>query len=113
MKVLFVNFNYECIPYDKNVHAIMVYKFLYWHNGGDEIILAGCDSVFCSTHKALLITANEIDKNLPMKTPDGVGEVQRKRGIVDWGSLGFMIETPDEYRARIVEALGIKDGCQR
>ncbi|MBU4082735.1 hypothetical protein KKB98_02200 [Patescibacteria group bacterium] len=102
MKAYFVDFD-GCVPYEINVHAALVYKFLFWEK--DETLLAG--SSHFKAHSEIL---KEAHQNAPNEKANGAGEIFGSE-IMYWDSIGYNILTPEKLRPIIVKIIGVKDGC--
>lgn len=102
MKIIWIEENDAPEPYDEETHGRWKRKFIYWFNDGDEIIIIGPYDI---QHRLLAMLAKEL---IPSDIPDGAGYIDHFNEIVDWESVGFDIETPDEFKLSIIKALNLK-----
>lgn len=117
MKVLWLQQNpdqtdwgtrFKAVPYEKE-NRRYAYKFLFW-NIGEGLLLVGPNMPMdmCSTHAGLLEIFQElVPEEIPEKHITGAGNI-RMGGVSSWESIGFKVETPEEFRLPILEALGFK-----
>lgn len=101
MKVFFVFYAGKREPYNKEIHAKKVEKFIYWSNGGEEVIITGLGGI---AHDKLLEAAGDL---APAGKPDGAGRAMD--GIIDcWESYKLNVQTPTALFDHIREELGLK-----
>lgn len=96
----------QLVPYEKEKHAQLVFKFLYWGEGisGTPIIIAG-ESIYA--HKDLAFIAK--NKGVVAgQQPNGAGICWDKGVVQRWSSQILKVTTPEELRPIILEALGLR-----
>ena len=95
----------ELVPYEKEEHAQLVFKFLYWGEGanGHPIIIAGNNNY---SHANINFIAEGSDVVAHDKKPDGAGTCLWEFGI-SWTSTSLKVTTPDALRPIILEAIGL------
>ena len=99
---------FKAVPYEKENRAY-AYKFLFW-NIGEGLLVIGPSMLShpCGTHVGLFEIFRDLaPEEIPNKKPDGAGNIMRT-GVSAWKSIGFKVETPEEFRLPILEALGFK-----
>jgi len=85
-----------------NEHASKAYKFLYW---SEQDLLLVSDN-FCREHREIAEKAGSL---IPSTDPDAGGVVWNGK-IRQWFSAGYNVETSEELKPLLAEAMGIEDG---
>jgi len=102
MKVYFIDLSKEAVPYQKEKHAKLAYKFLFWSK--ENVLLVGSRNL--EMHKEVWKEAGLL---APERLPDGAGSILPPGEVCSWDSCGYDIYTPDQYKPLILEALGMKE----
>ncbi len=76
-------------------------KFLYYGNGDEGLLIFGN----FESHIFLVAAARECGMHVP-SNPSGAGNIENGT-IVTWNSVGFHVETPEELRPILTQALHI------
>lgn len=99
------------VVYDPNLHRGRLHKFLYFESarqGAEEQTIICADQQVL-THKELFERAKGLGFELSLDELKGAGACIGGRiyPMMGWSSIGFDIETPDELKLIIIEALAL------
>ena len=97
------------IEADAHSHSLdesnVAYKFIYWDKDGGLLIVGGRK---LETHDVLQIVASRRVADLPSGyLALGAGIINRRGKISHWHSLGFSVDTPQDLKPQLMEALGV------